>query len=142
MTGVQTCALPICLFAPTQQEPASRFAPAAPTFSKVWAVAYKGTGYDRMRGAARARVAALGVLWSVDPSELGISAPQAVSELLQAGAVIARRDSDGSVYFRALGNDAQRIADLVSSKYSRAASSGEHTSELQSLMRISYDVFC
>src|SRR3546814_3516143 len=74
-----------------------------------------------MRGAARARVAALGVLWSVDPSELGISAPQAVSELLQAGAVIARRDSDGSVYFRALGNDAQRIADLVSSKYSRAA---------------------
>src|SRR3546814_9546028 len=96
MTGVQTCALPICLFAPTQQEPASRFAPAAPTFSKVWAVAYKGTGYDRMRGAARARVAALGVLWSVDPSELGISAPQAVSELLQAGAVIARRDSDGS----------------------------------------------
>src|SRR3546814_3319282 len=88
-----------------------------------------------MRGAARARVAALGVLWSVDPSELGISAPQAVSELLQAGAVIARRDSDGSVYFRALGNDAQRIADLVSR-------SEEHTSELQSLMRISYAVFC
>src|SRR3546814_9462570 len=111
MTGVQTCALPICLFAPTQQEPASRFAPAAPTFSKVWAVAYKGTGYDRMRGAARARVAALGVLWSVDPSELGISAPQAVSELLQAGAVIAGR-------------------------------SEEHTSELQSVMRISYAGFC
>src|SRR3546814_13574038 len=61
------------------------------------------------------------VLWSVAPSELGISAPQAVSELLQAGAVIARRDSDGSVYFRALGNDAQRIAHLVSSKYSREA---------------------
>src|SRR3546814_12101467 len=50
-----------------------------------------------------------------------MSSSQAVSELLQAGAVIARRDSDGSVYFRALGNDAQRIADLVSSKYSRAA---------------------
>src|SRR3546814_12112380 len=95
MTGVQTCALPICLFAPTQQEPASRFAPAAPTFSKVWAVAYKGTGDDRMRGAARARVAALGVLWSVDPSALGIRAPQAVSELFQAGAFLARRASDG-----------------------------------------------
>src|SRR3546814_11206931 len=131
MTGVQTCALPICLFAPTQQEPASRFAPAAPTFSKVWAVAYKGTGYDRMRGAARARVAALGVLWSVDPSELGISAPQAVFELLQAGSVIARWDSAGSVYFRALGNDAQRISELVRSKYSRAesgsASGGERS---------------
>src|SRR3546814_20015038 len=44
------------LFAPTQQEPASRFAPAAPTFSKVWAVAYKGTGYDRMRRSEERRV--------------------------------------------------------------------------------------
>jgi hypothetical protein len=110
------------MFVAAQQEPASRFASAPASNSNAWTVAYKGTGYDRMRGAARARVAALGVLWSVEPADLGISATQAVSELLQAGAVVARRAADGTVYFRARGNDAQRIADIVSSKYASGAS--------------------
>src|SRR3546814_19662631 len=36
------------LFAPTQQETASRFAPAAPTLSIVWAFGSRGTGFYLM----------------------------------------------------------------------------------------------
>lgn len=109
------------LFEPAQQEPASYYAQTPSITATPWTVEYRGTGYDRMRGAAKARVAALGVLWSVDPSELGMSAQQAVSALLQAGAVVARRGTDGTVFFRARGGEAQRIADSVSSKYRTGA---------------------
>lgn len=108
---------PRTMFDPAVREPSSVYGAAVPSASSEWAVKYKGTGYDRMRGAARDRVASFGVLWTVEPDELGISSQKAISELLSAGAVVARPDDDGTVYFRARKGEAQGIADRVASKF-------------------------
>lgn len=114
---------PRAMFDVAVREPASVYAAAAPTASSEWTVKYKGTGYDRMRGAARDRVASFGVLWTVEPGALGISSQKAISELLNAGAVIARPDDDGTVYFRARESEAQDIANRVASKFSKGLGS-------------------
>jgi len=84
---------------------------------KTWAPEYKGTGADRLQGADRARVMSYGVLWLVDPRELGVSEAAAISALLRSGAKIARSEGDGRVYFRALEKNkdgvAQRAAKLL-----------------------------
>src|SRR3546814_4243279 len=53
---------------------------------------------------------------------------------------IARRSSH-DVLFCALGFEDER-ADRIDDHFEQGDRSGEHTSELQSLMRISYAVFC
>src|SRR3546814_2612888 len=50
--------------------------------------------------------------------------------------LIQRADSDSASRYKIMGEASGLLADL------RAARSEEHTSELQSLMRISYAVFC
>lgn len=110
------------IFEATDQEPASRYSDAPDGSQAGWKVEYKGTGYDRMRGAARDRIASFGVLWTVDPAGLGVSADRVLSELRQAGAVVARRETDGTVYFRAREADAQRIADRVALKINGSGS--------------------
>src|SRR3546814_1381799 len=56
---------------------------------------------------------------------------------LEGGAIATRTRSDGLG-----GANGVLIGDNVSQVYSVYARSEEHTSELQSLMRISYAVFC
>src|SRR3546814_4612332 len=58
-------------------------------------------------------------------------APQAVYELEHAGVPFSR-NADGTIYQRPFGGHMQNMGER----------SEEHTSELQSLMRISYAVFC
>ena len=75
-----------------------------------WSPVFKSDGASRLRGAARARVLSYGVLWLVEPAALGVTEAQAISALLRSGAVIARREGDGRVYFRAREADYQGIA--------------------------------
>ena len=78
--------------------------------AQIWSPVFKSDGASRLRGAARARVLSYGVLWLVDPAAIGATEAQAISALLRSGAVIARREGDGRVYFRAREADYQGIA--------------------------------
>lgn len=82
-----------------------------PGNGRPWQVVLKGTGADRLVGREKARILGFGVLWWVRPSEIGVSEARAISVLLRAGAVIARREGDGRVYFRARREVAQAVAD-------------------------------
>lgn len=78
--------------------------------ARTWSPVYRGDGVGRLHGATKARVLRYGVLWTVDPSDLGVSSREAVSALIRAGAAIARADGEGKVYFRARRSDYERVA--------------------------------
>src|SRR3546814_1146588 len=71
------------------------------------------------------------------------------ADIAREGHVVARPTASGSAYSRACGSrirvevelDGDRVADY-GQHVDACARSEEHTSELQSLMRISYAVFC
>src|SRR3546814_6000870 len=107
VTGVQTCALPICL------DPAVRFTLlTGPDEATMEAVASRLIG---LAGKEAERLDLTGSQLSQDPSLL---AAEAASMSLFSSARIIKLELSGS------------------------GRSEEHTSELQSLMRISYAVFC
>lgn len=84
--------------------------PQSGVSTEMWPVAYKSTGADRLKGAAKARILSFGVLWWVDPRSLGVTEKQAIGALLRSGAVIARPEGDGRVYFRARKEHALEVA--------------------------------
>ena len=77
-----------------------------------------------MSGAAKARVLRYGVLWWVNPSDLGVSPDKAISALLKAGAVISRPEGDGRVYFRARESEAESIAQAAAESLGGARMAG------------------
>ena len=86
------------------------FEPTSAAGSREWTVTYKGTGVSRMSGSAKERVLRHGVLWWVEPADLQVTPNEAISALLQAGAVISRPEGDGRVYYRAREENARDIA--------------------------------
>src|SRR3546814_1670422 len=64
------------------------------------------------------------------------------SELLQQGVAAERIKTVKRVHIRYEGTDSALIVPFDSLRKMREHRSEEHTSELQSLMRISYAVFC
>ena len=74
---------------------------ADPSDTAVWNPTYAGQGLRRVRSWARSRVLRRGVLWRVDPTEVGATQRRAGTALLRAGAAAVFYKRDGSVLFRA-----------------------------------------
>lgn len=81
--------------------------------SSEWRAVYWGPGLGSLRGYARARVARKGVLWGVDPSEIGMTQKEAGAALLREGAAMVMYRKDGKVVFRAPASTRRAIADRV-----------------------------
>src|SRR3546814_2005840 len=80
----------------------------------------------------------------IDPEAYAKSSPIEYAEGLQDHLLIAHGMIDDNVFFKDSVMMAQRLIELRKDKWEIAPypRSEEHTSELQSLMRISYAVFC
>lgn len=81
----------------------------------AWTAAYRGQGVGRLRGLARTRVLAKGVIWSVESSSTGRPAPQVVNALLKAGASYVWSQRGGRVRFRAREEDLESILSKAAS---------------------------
>src|SRR3546814_7138499 len=86
---------------------------------------------------------------SIAPDMLGLDPALAALDVEQAPAVLAIADAADDAGLRAIGDRgrhlgllAQRTDVAGDDRGAGAARSDEHTSELQSLMRPSYDVLC
>src|SRR3546814_5278205 len=126
VTGVQTCALPISRLA------GQRIAAAYRSGDRVIVIDSPGATGLLLRGADSASLHAFesaqakpldGRLWLAD-----------LGEAADVGAPLAQFDATGLLRLRLI--DAAALAGIAQAR------SEEHTSELQSLMRISYAVFC
>ena len=76
----------------------------------AWRSTYRGQGLGRTKGWARARILRRGVLWSVDPRDLGATQRQAGTALLREGASTIFYRRDGLVVFRAPAASRDAIA--------------------------------
>src|SRR3546814_2525305 len=123
VTGVQTCALPFFLIDGWQ-----RGVPFGDNAEHV--VRVTGREVSLHRGRLQGAVRGVGQDPLADAASLD-SAPVIAGEM----------PSDGGLLFAALAR-ASQICGALESVLGMSIRSEEHTSELQSLMRISYAVFC
>lgn len=97
-----------------------------------WRSVYWGPGLGSSKGAARARIARKGVLWGVDPAEIGLDQKQAGAALLRAGASMVFYRKDGKVVYRAPATTRRAIADRAAAgsgrPHSRTGSSAGSSS--------------
>lgn len=77
----------------------------------IWSPVYKSTGVEGLPESEQKSILKYGVLWLVDPADLGVSQKRAIDALNKSGAAAARADSNGRVYFRALEKDRDRVAE-------------------------------
>src|SRR3546814_3596067 len=122
VTGVQTCALPICLFAP-------------------WPAA-AGRDADAAGRGADATCAGAGADAPVPPSPMSLAMMRATSALTGADTFVAAASGRADAAPALLPASRPRALTAVIAKSVSPRRSEEHTSELQSLQRISYAVFC
>src|SRR3546814_1823409 len=139
VTGVQTCALPICL---ADEEAEQRFL-AALILRDLVGIGGKNLGN---LGFDRAGVARLLEAITVDDRRGPVAALEHLFEHLLGDAARNRAVSDESEQLGRLRRAHRRLRNILAEPVERAEQfarrSEEHTSELQSLMRISYAVFC
>src|SRR3546814_8989926 len=123
VTGVQTCALPICF---QVKRSADRIKSLGYFQEKLEVEQKPGSAPDRIVLETNVEEKSTG--------ELQLSAGFSSLERFIVSASIRQRN------FRGKGQELR--ASVNYSSYSKSVRSEEHTSELQSLMRISYAVFC
>jgi hypothetical protein len=87
-----------------------------------WRSTYRGQGLGRTKGWARARILRRGVLWSVDPRDLGVTQRQAGAALLREGASTVFYRRDGLVVFRAPASSRDSIAGRAAARLGASAS--------------------
>src|SRR3546814_1724968 len=79
---------------------------------------------------------------SSDLSARGVPRAFAFGEAGRAGRYLYRSETTADVRGKRIGRHNNRLLSIVRLKLKQCVRSEEHTSELQSLMRISYAVFC
>jgi hypothetical protein len=99
--------------------------------------AYRGQGVGRLRGLARNRVLAKGVIWSIESSSTGMPAPQVVKALLKAGASYVWSQRGGRVRFRAREEELDGVLSRAASSVGgvSAPSSATSVANVQSSVR-------